>query len=44
MASATKKLKIIRKRKVSKQGKSRKAKLRAQGSTQSYSQLFGDEE
>ncbi len=42
MASATKRTSRIRKVKLAKKGKVRKAKDRSQGSTKSYSQLFGD--
>ena len=43
MASATKKLKRIRKVKLAKQGNKRKAKERNQGTTKSAAVLFGDE-
>ena len=42
MASATKKTDRIRKVKLAKQGKKRKAKERTQGSTKSAAELFGD--
>lgn len=44
MASPSKKHDIIRKRKKSKAGNKRKAKVRNQGTTQTAAQLFGDEE
>lgn len=43
MASATKKTELKRKRSVAKQGKTRKAKNRNQGTTRSAAELFGDE-
>ena len=43
MASPTKKVRIIRKRKRAKQGSERKAKLRNEGTTKSPAKLFGDE-
>lgn len=42
MASKTQKLELIRKHKVAKAGKVRKAKLRNGGSTKSKKELFGD--
>jgi hypothetical protein len=42
MASPTKKVRLIRKRKKSKMGKERKAENRNNGTTQSYEELFGD--
>jgi len=42
MASATKRTSRIRKVKLAKKGKVRKAKERNHGSTQSYEKLFGD--
>ncbi len=42
MASKTKKLEIIRERKVAGRGKKRKAALRTKGSTKSPKVLFGD--
>ena len=44
MASAAKQTGIIRKRKQSKAGNKRKAKVRNNGTTQTAAQLFGDEE
>lgn len=44
MASPTKQTKVIRKRKKSKAGNKRKAKLRNQGTTPTPAQLFQDEE
>jgi hypothetical protein len=41
MASKTRKLKIIRKRKVAARGTKRKAKLRTKGSTRTDLELFG---
>lgn len=43
MASATKQVKRIRKNKKVKGGKSRKADIRANGTTKSKAELFGDE-
>ena len=43
MASNTRKLKLIRKRKIAAQGKTRKAANRAKGTTLSKSELFGEE-
>lgn len=42
MASPTKQTSLVRKRKVAKQGRKRKAKQRSEGSTQSPAELFGD--
>jgi hypothetical protein len=42
MASPTKITEFRRKRKLSKQGKKRKAKVRREGSTKSKSTLFGE--
>jgi len=42
MASATRKLKLIRKRKEGRMGKKRKAKNRENGTTKSKAELFGD--
>lgn len=42
MASATQQTEKIRKKKLSKKGTARKAKLRNQGSTKSKKELFGD--
>ena len=44
MASAAKRTGIIRKRKRTKAGNKRKAKIRNTGTTQTAAQLFGDEE
>ena len=44
MASATRKLKLIRKRKNGRMGSKRKAKNREQGTTKSKAELFGDDE
>ncbi len=44
MASKTRKTEIIRERKVSKQGRKRKAKLRTAGTTRTAEQLFEDNE
>ncbi len=44
MASPTKQTKVIRKRKKTKAGNKRKAKIRNQGSTPTQSTLFKDEE
>ena len=44
MASAAKRTGIIRKRKKTKAGNKRKAKIRNSGTTQTAAQLFGDEE
>lgn len=43
MASATKKTQSIRKEKIKRIGQKRKGKLRAQGTTPSKTELFGDE-
>jgi hypothetical protein len=42
MASKTKKTEFRRRRKLSKQGRKRKAKNRNQGTTKSHKALFGD--
>ena len=42
MASATRKLKLIRKRKHSRMGKKRKVSNRENGTTKSKAELFGD--
>lgn len=42
MASPTKKTSKVRKQKLAGKGKKRKAKLRAEGSTKSAAELFGD--
>lgn len=42
MASPTKKLRIVRKRKEHGRGQKRKSKERSQGSTRSAAELFGD--
>ncbi len=42
MASATRKLKLIRKRKLSRMGKKRKTANRENGTTKSKAELFGD--
>jgi hypothetical protein len=42
MASKTKKLEIIRRRKKAREGNKRKAALRTKGSTKSAKTLFGD--
>jgi hypothetical protein len=42
MASPTKRTKLIRKRKTHNQGKKRKAADRANGTTKSMEELFGD--
>ncbi len=42
MASATRKLKLIRKRKQGRMGKKRKADNRENGTTKSKAELFGD--
>ena len=44
MASLAKRTSLIRKRKETRQGTRRKAKLRTEGSTKSKAELFGDEE
>ena len=44
MASAAKRTGVIRKRKKSKAGNKRKAKVRNNGTTKTAAQLFGDEE
>jgi hypothetical protein len=42
MASKTKKLELIRKHKVARQGTKRKAAARTKGSTKSQKELFGE--